>query len=410
MSGAQRVLAGLIAGAATGLCLTGFAPQMAGTAAAIARPIGTLWLNALQMTVVPLVVSMLVVGVTQVADVAATGRIARRAILWMLALATWAAILTAFLAPRMLSMCKRSPDLVAALQAASGVDEAVPAVAAGGLAALVPTNVVAAAAQGAIGPLVVFTLCFAFALTRIPPAHRDPIVTVARGVADAMTVIVDWLLVAGPLGVFALILPVAVRAGSVVVGALGIYVGLLVAVYLVITGSVYAVACLGGGPRLRRFAAAILPAQVVAASTQSSLASMPAMLAVAHESGCPPRVSGLVLPLAVSLFRITSPAQYVAVASFIAWAYGIEPAPGTLAVAVLLAVVISLGAVGLPGQASFMGTNLPVVQAAGLPVEPLGLLLAVDMIPDVVATVGNVTADLAVVSRVTAVERGSSPA
>jgi len=110
----------------------------------------------------------------------------------------------------------------------------------------------------------------------------------------------------------------------------------------------------------------------------------------------------------VSLFRITSPAQYVTVASFIGWAHGTPPDAGALALAALLAVVISLGSVGLPGQASFMGTNLPVVQAAGMPVEPLGLLLAVDVIPDVFATVGNVTADLALACRVARAEHATA--
>jgi len=406
MSGAQRVFGGLVAGAALGWLLARLAPAAAAHAAAIAHPVGTLWLNALQMTVVPLVVSLLIVGVTQAADIAATGRIARRAMLWIFALATAAAVLAAVLSPLLLAACPRGAGLASALEAAGGPAPQAPAAdAAGSLTALVPTNVFAAASQGAIAPLVVFTLCFAFALTRLSAARRDPIVAVAHGVADAMTVIVEWVLAAGPVGVFALILPVAVRAGGGVLGALGIYVGLLVTVYLVITAAVYAVACLGGGERLRRFAAVILPAQVVAAGTQSSLASVPAMLTAAHGLDCPPRVSGLVLPLAVSLFRVTSPAQYVAVSCFIAWAYGIQPHPGTFAVAVLLAVVISLGSVGLPGQASFMGTNLPVVQAAGLPIEPLGLLLAVDLIPDVFATIGNVTADLAVCSRVAAAER-----
>ena len=112
----------------------------------------------------------------------------------------------------------------------------------------------------------------------------------------------------------------------------------------------------------------------------------------------PPAVTDLVLPMAVSLFRVTSPAQYVGVASFIAWAYGVELPALQMTAAVGLAVVISLGSVGLPGQVSFMATNLPVVQSLGLPTEPLGLLLAVDTIPDAVATVGNVTGDLTATS------------
>jgi Na+/H+-dicarboxylate symporter len=117
--------------------------------------------------------------------------------------------------------------------------------------------------------------------------------------------------------------------------------------------------------------------------------------------------------MAVSLFRITSPMQYLGAASFVAWIYGVDVAPAQLAVATALAVVLSLGAVGLPGQVSFMTATLPVTTTMGLPIEPLGLLLAVDTIPDVFATVGNVTADmvaLGIVVRTTGAEDAPSTA
>jgi Na+/H+-dicarboxylate symporter len=409
MTGGQRVFAGLVAGAAAGLALARFAADWIATVDMIAKPIGTLWLHALQMTVVPFVLSLIIVGVAQAADVAAGGRIARRTVIWIVLLASASSAFTAVVAPALFAACPRSGDLVAAIQPADAAASAPPPAAGfDRITALVPVNVVAAAAQGAIAPLVVFALCFAFALTRLPPSRREPVIALAHGVADAMVVIVDWVLLAGPLGVFALILPVAARAGAGVLGALGIYVAVLIAVYLLITAAVYAVACLGGGESLRRFAAAVLPAQAVAAGTQSSLASMPAMMKATAALGYPARVGGLVLPLAVSLFRITSPAQYLTVASFIGWAHGTPPDPWSLALAAVLAVVISLGSVGLPGQASFMGTTLPVVQAAGMPIEPLGLLLAVDLIPDVFATVGNVTGDLAVASRVARAEEATA--
>ena len=110
--------------------------------------------------------------------------------------------------------------------------------------------------------------------------------------------------------------------------------------------------------------------------------------------GQPAHVVSLVLPMTVSLFRITSPMQYLGAAAFVAWIYGIDVSLAHLAVATALAVVLSLGAVGLPGQVSFMAATMPVTSAMGLPVEPLGLLLAVDTVPDVFATVGNVSADL----------------
>ena len=405
MTGGQRVFIGLVSGAAVGLGLARWAPELVGVVEAVAMPVGTLWLHALQMTVVPFVISLIIVGVTQAADVAAGGRIARRTLTWIILLASASAAFTALVAPALFAACPRSGDLVTAIQPGGTV--APPPPQAAGLeriTALVPVNVVAAAAQGAIAPLVVFALCFAFALTRLPPSRREPVVALAHGVADAMVVIVDWVLLAGPVGVFALILPLAARAGTAALGALGVYVAVLISVYLLITAAVYMVACLGGGESVRRFAAAVLPAQVVAASTQSSLASMPAMVKATATLGYPPRVGGLVLPLAVSLFRITSPAQYLTVASFIAWAHDTPLDAGALALATVLAVVISLGSVGLPGQASFMGTTLPVVQAAGMPIESLGLLLAVDLIPDVFATVGNVTGDLAVASRVARAE------
>ena len=405
MTGGQRVFIGLVSGAAVGLGLARWAPEMVGVVEAVAMPVGTLWLHALQMTVVPFVISLIIVGVTQAADVAAGGRIARRTLTWIILLASASAAFTALVAPALFAACPRSGDLVTAIQP-GGTVASPPPQAAGleRITALVPVNVVAAAAQGAIAPLVVFALCFAFALTRLPPSRREPVVALAHGVADAMVVIVDWVLLAGPVGVFALILPLAARAGTAALGALGVYVAVLISVYLLITAAVYMVACFGGGESVRRFAAAVLPAQVVAASTQSSLASMPAMVKATATLGYPPRVGGLVLPLAVSLFRITSPAQYLTVASFIAWAHDTPLDAGALALATVLAVVISLGSVGLPGQASFMGTTLPVVQAAGMPIESLGLLLAVDLIPDVFATVGNVTGDLAVASRVARAE------
>ena len=220
-----------------------------------------------------------------------------------------------------------------------------------------------------------------------------------QAVADVMIVIVRWVLWAAPLGVFALVLAVCARVGGGMLGVFGTYIGLQVALYTAMTLLLYPIAVFAGRERLRSFASAILPAQTIAASTQSSLASLPAMLESAgRRLGYPLPVVSLVLPMAVSLFRITSPMQYVGVAVFIAWAHGIDLSAAQLVAGAALAVVISMGSVGLPGQVSFMATNMPVTQAMGLPVEPLGVLLALDTIPDVFATVGNVTADLTATS------------
>ena len=398
MSATARILTGLAAGAVLGLLLAWLDPALGNQVAGVVQPFGKLWLNALQMTVVPLVLALVIVGVNTAADAAATGRVARRAIIVFLLILAGAAAMAALLAPALLSLVPRDPDLAAALHKAAGTGAATtaPATWADSLVAMVPSNAIAAAAESAMLPLVVFALFFGFALTRLAPEQRNRLVELFQAIADAMIVIVRWVLWAAPFGVFALILAVCARAGIGMISALGVYIGLEVLLYLVATALMLPVAFMWGGEPLRRFAMALLPPQVVAASTQSSLASLPAMLQSSERNlGYPREVSSLVLPMAVSLFRITSPIQYMATACFIAWAFGIELTPSQLATGAGLAVLISMGSVGLPGQVSFMATNLPVTAAMGLPVGPLGLLLAVDTIPDVFATVGNVSADMA---------------
>ncbi|KAF1707782.1 dicarboxylate/amino acid:cation symporter [Pseudoxanthomonas sacheonensis] len=400
MKPTTRVMLGLALGAIIGLTLAWSDTVLATKVAALVQPIGKLWLNALQMTVVPLVLALVIIGVTTASDTASSGRTARRALLVFVILLSFGSFFTAIAAPALLSLVPRDPALAQALSGSAGT---MPAVAATGwsdaLVAIIPSNAIAAAAASAMLPLVVFALFFGFALTRIEKTRRDLVVDFFQAIADAMIVIVRWVLWAAPVGVFALVLAVCAQSGLSMVSALGVYILLQCVLYLSVTLMMLPVAVFWGGEKIRSFAAAILPAQVVAASTQSSLASLPAMLEIAQRRlGYSPQVTALVLPMAVSLFRINSPVQYVSAAAFIAWAYGIDLSIAQLATGAALAVIISCGAVGLPGQVSYMATNLPVTQAMGLPIAPLGLLLAVDTIPDVFATVGNVTADLAATS------------
>lgn len=395
MSATARVLIGLAAGIVIGILLAWTDATLASRVAGVVEPFGKLWINALQMTVVPLVLALVVVGVNQASDVAHSGRVARRAIIIFLVLLTAAAAMTALLAPLALSFLQPDPAVAAALR---GHEAELPQATGGwasALTAIVPSNAVAAAAAGAMLPLVTFALFFGFALTRLDPAPRAQVVGFFQAISDAMIVIVRWVLWVAPLGIFALVLALTARSGIGMLQALGIYILLECALYLLATVLLIAVAVIAGRQRLGHFLAGIAPVQAVAASTQSSLATLPAMLESSERRlGFPQSVSGLVLPMAVSLFRITSPIQYIASASFIAWAMGIDLSMAQLATGVALSVLVSMGSVGLPGQAIFIATNLPVTQAMGLPIAPLPVLMAVDAIPDVLATVGNVTGDM----------------
>lgn len=395
-SATARVLIALVLAAASGLLFAWIAPQPAATAADVLQPIGKLWINALQMTVVPLVGALVTLGVGTARDAAASGRMARRALVVFLVLLAFAAAVAALVAPMVFRAFPRNPELAQALAASSAaVPKAAPAVAEW-LGNIIPSNAVNAAAQGAMLPLVVFSLFLGFALTRIDHDRAQRVFDLLHGIADAMTQIVRWVLVVAPLGVFALVFAVTARAGVHMLAALGMYLLTAIGLYLLVSIAMYAVVALAGRDPLARFARAAVPAQAVAMSTQSSLASLPAMLDTTLGTlGHPRRVPSLVLPMAVSLFRLTSPVQYMVVAAFIAWVHGTDLGLLQWAVAVALAVVVSLGSIGLPGQASFMITNLPITQSLGLPVEPLGVLMALDTIPDVFATLGNVTGDLA---------------
>jgi Na+/H+-dicarboxylate symporter len=388
----------LLGGAASGLVLTALEPGIARDVASVAQPIGDLWLNALQMTVVPLVVALVVLGVASTSDAAVSGRTARRAISVFLVLLCAGAAFAALFAPFQLSLLPRDPEFIASLQAAIGTPVA--AEASTGFAArfvtIIPSNIIAAAAQAAMLPLVVCALLFGFALTRVEPRRRTQAVDLFQTLSEVMVVIVRWVLWAAPLGVFALAFSVCVKAGVSALSALGWYILAQCTLYLTVTLGLYIVAVFAGGQRLRQFAAGILPAQAIAISTQSSLATLPAMVESAQSRlGCSRDVTALVLPMAVSLFRMTSPVQYIGVSCYIAWIYGVDLSASQLAVGAALAVVISLGSVGLPGQVSLMAMNMPVVQSMGLPIAPLGLMLAVETIPDAFATLGNVTGDLA---------------
>ena len=206
---------------------------------------------------------------------------------------------------------------------------------------------------------------------------------------------------------FALALVAGATAGIAAAGTLVHYIAMIVAACVAVTLLVYPVVIIAGRIGLRRFASAALPAQAIALSTQSSIASLPSMIeAVAGPLEVPEGIRNMVLPMAVSVFRVTSAAANMAVALYVAALHGIEIGPVTFMIGVVVATVVSLAAVGLPSQVSFFTAIGPVCLAMGVPVEVLPLLLAVETIPDIFRTIGNVTADMAV-TRIVGVRSGN---
>ena len=149
------------------------------------------------------------------------------------------------------------------------------------------------------------------------------------------------------------------------------------------------------GVSLPRFVRAMVPTFAVALSTQSSLASLPAMLRASAELDVDPKKADIVLPLAVARFRFTSPAMNLAVVIYVAWLFNIELTPWEMAVGLAVALAAALSSVSLPGSISFVTSIAPIAIAMGVPVAPLGLLVAVETFPDIFRTLGNVVGDVA---------------
>ena len=396
-----RVLLALAAGLAAGAAAQTYGiPGGTGTIALV-EGLGQLWLNALRMTIIPLVFALLVTGIASIADAAATGRLALRAVVVFALLLVGATVYGIAASEGLHALWPIDPEGARLLIAGAPGDEAVRgSVGGGGLAAfltsLAPSNPIRAAADDAILGIVVFAIVFGFATTRLSARLRQPLTIFFEAVAETMIVIVHWVLRAAPLGVFALSLGVGLQAGLGAAGVLGHYIAIVSLALIGLILLTYVVAVVFGRVSLGRFARAAAPAQVVAFSTQSSLACLPVMVERAIDRlGVSSATAGLVLPLAVAVFRITSTVANLAVCIYVAHLYGIPLTPGVLFAGAVTALAISVGTVGLPGQVSFFASIAPIALVMGLPLEVLPLLLAVEVVPDIFRTIGNVTADLA---------------
>jgi len=404
MSQAFRILTALVAGLVLGIVLAKWAPGAGGWLLAFTKPLGGAWLHGLQMVIVPLVVALLVIGIAASAEAARAGRIAVRALVAFVVILWVNTIMSAIITPLMLNLFPLRADWAAALRAS--LSSAKPAGQVPGLGqffdSIVPTNIIAAASSDAFLSLTVFAMVFAFAITRLPTPSRKLLLDFFQAIADAMVVIIGWVLVLAPLGVFCLAFGVGMETGAAAFGALAHYIATVSTIGILVLLSAYPIAAIGARVGIGRFARAVLPSQVVALSTSSSLASLPTMLRSSEALGAPASVSGIVLPIAVAVFRATSPGMNLAVALYVAHLTGTVIGPGQLAAGVATAAITTMGSVSLPGTISFFASVAPVSIAMGVPIEALGLLVAVETVPDLFRTLGNVTMDVAVTATIAA--------
>ncbi len=401
MSQPLALLLSLIAGFVAGIVLRATGQPALATGVDYIVLVGEIWLRALQMTSLPLLIALLITGIAGAGDVAASGRIAGRSLTWIALLVIGAGLLGTAVILGFLTLWPVSEEargaLIAGLGAlGDGTSPAAPPPLREWLINVIPTNPFGATAQGAILSMVVFVLLFALAMTRLPAERRAPLLAFFESVNQTMMVLVGWVLKLAPLGAFALALGVGLHGGAGAAGAIVQYVLLECVAGGAIILALYPVAALFGRISPLRFARAVAPPQVVAASTQSSLATLPAMIAAAEGPlAVPTRVAGVTLPIAVSIFKVTSATMNLAVVVFTAHVLGLPIPAGSLIAGLVVAWLVSFGVAGLPGASSFFASVVPICLAMGVPTSLLAILIAVEVIPDLFRTVGNVTADVA---------------
>ena len=386
---------GLVAGVALGSLAAGFDIAPLKTAAAWIEPIGTLWVNAIRMTVIPLMVAMIIRGIASRDDTRSTGRLSAQTFLLFVIMVAATTTFGAIVGSILLDIGPSLGD--AAANTAVGTKPELPPFR-DWLVGLIPTNPVKAAADGAILPLAIFSIIFGLAATRISAEPRKQLMQVLGAVVEALFAVVEWVLAVAPIGVFALSFSLVVRTGTSAAGAFGYFILIAAILMLVAIFALYPIIAALARIPMRAFARACVSAQAVAFTSRSSLASLPAMMKGAEQLGIPESISGLVLPLAVSVFKYASPIVRVVGTLFVARLYG-----HTLSVAEVATIAAAIGVLSFYSPGIPSGGLLviaPLYESLGLPLEGIGLLIALDTIPDMFLTTANVTGDMAVVALV----------
>ncbi len=395
-------LLALVSGAALGLIGHRFEVVWLLRASTMLSPLGSMWVNALQMAVLPLLITQLLSTLVRVDPDASIGRIGRGAMLLFLSFLTVAGVVAAIAATQVMGWLPPPGELLAEWRAAhvppgaQATVAAVPVTLADWMQSLVPRNPFQAAAQGSVLQLLVFTVLFGVAAGRLPQPARESLARPIQALAEAMMTLVHWILLATPLGVFVLILGVLLQTGAGALQLIGVYIVGTAVLMILFTLVLYPVTALAGGVSMRRFARGGAPAQLVAAGTQSSLASLPALVQGAKEHlDLPASSSGFSLTLAVSTFKLNQPIYLIFQFILLAHVFAVPLSVEQIGTYLLATIVFSFSVAGIPGGGGAPST-LPLLIAMGVPVEGAVLLDAANTIPDIFMTVLNVTADMSV--------------
>lgn len=387
-------LAGLAAGVVLGSTLYPTDSPLLLAFGTVSEAMGRAWVQALRMTILPLVVALLVVATISVREHVTVGRLGVTILAIFLGIYILGAATTLGSAPVLIEWSGVDPGALSGL--GSATPEELPTVStptvAEQLTDIVPTNPFDAAVNEDLVQVVFFVVLFGLAVGRLDESRREPVVGFFQAVVEAMMVIVGWLLWVSPVGIFAVSLEAARQLGFDVAGVLLALAAILSVALVLVTLLLYPLAALIGGVSIGRFARGVYPGQVVGASTRSSLAALPALVEGARTTlRLPESVVGFALPFAAATFKpnrlVTSPVRLL----FLAHVYGIHISMLEFAGFAGYIILLSAATLGIPRGGGGTMKALPAYVALGIPVEGYVLSRTIDVIWDFFATILNAT-------------------
>ncbi len=395
-----QILIALLLGALAGW-LTGAEGELLGVHFfSIYDFVGTLFLNALKMLIVPLIASSIIVGVAGIGSSGNLGRLGGKTLGFYM-ITTLAAILVGLILVNLIRPGELDGQAVGDMLAFE-TDSAEIAAKVGGrdvgdiveiFLRAVPPNIVAAAAEGQMLGIIFFCLLFGFFMTRLEHEYADPMMRFWSGMFHVMLRMTEWVMLFAPIGVFGLVAKTVARTGfdaAAPLLAFALVVLLALAAHMFVTL-----------PILLRFVAKVSPqavfrlmspAMLTAFSTASSSATLPVtMECVEEEAGVPNHVSSFVLPLGATVNMNGTALYECSAVLFLAQAYGVELGLLTQLLVVVTALVTSIGVAGIP-SASLVAIAI-ILAAVGLPIEAIAVLFVFDRVLDMARTSVNVFGD-----------------
>lgn len=353
---------------------------------------GDIFLRALKMVIIPLIFSSIISGVTSMGEGKNLGRLGLKTMFYYLSTSTLA-ILTGLIIVNLVKPgigvdLGFSQSVEGLAEKAGSVNDI--------LFRLVPDNIVDAMAQGTILSVIFFAILFGYFITRVENKYKESLRTFFDAVFEVMMKVTLFIIKFTPLGIFGIVAhevannsdQLASIAGSLAIYSLCVFTGLIFHALVVLPLIVRFIGKAKPFTHLRNMATPLL----TAFSTSSSSATLPlTMDALEHNSGVSNKVTSFTLPLGATI-NMDGTALYECVAAmFIAQAYGVELSFMQQALVVVTALLASIGAAGIPMAGLVMITV--VLTAVGLPLEGIGLILAVDRILDMIRTSVNVWSD-----------------